>query len=192
MKKLQTVSWLAFTAFVGALFFGIRETNTPILDLEIRTYLYIIFLLILRFKMALDNNFYFGATIMSRWQSVVGLMFGLVSWVLYIFSAYSLSNIADSYLLLLIAIGVSTLWIVVTAINEGFYREQVIWIATNAIYMVVLGFLLWNEDTSSYPKYEWIDKIVTSTITPIVAIAALLLTVLFDFKHSKSMEHAKE
>lgn len=191
MEKLQAVSWLAFTIFVGALFFGIREISTPILDLEIRTYLYIFFLLILRFKIALDDHFYFGVTLMRRWQSIFGLILGLFSWVLYIFSAYSLNGIADSYLLLLIAIGVSTMWIVATAFNSGFYKEQVIWIATNAIYMVILGFLLWNEGASSYPEQGWIDKMVKSDVTPIVALVVLLLTVLIDFKRSRSMEHAK-
>ncbi len=110
-------------------------------------FLYIGFIFVLRFKMALDDHFYFGVTLMKRWQSVVGLFIGIVSWFIYIFAGYSLSNISDSYLLLLLAMAISTIWIVITGINSGFYKEQKIWLALNAVYMGGLGFLLWSETT---------------------------------------------
>lgn len=191
MERLQSISWSAFLIFLGALIFGVREIKIPILDIDFQIYVYIIFIFVLRFKMALDNHFYFGVALIKRWQSALGLALGFISWFFYIFAAYSLPDISDSYILLLIAIGVSTLWIVATAINEGFYPEQVIWIATNAIYMVGLGFLLWEENTPSYPDIGWIDTVVRSEFTPIAAIVVLILTVIIDFVRSKSMEHAQ-
>lgn len=191
MERLQAISWIAFSLFIAALVFGIRDIGVPVLEIELRLYAHITFIFVLRFKMALDDHFYFGVTLMKRWQSVLGFAFGIISWFFYIFAAYSLSDISESYILLLIAIGVSTLWIVTTSINEGFYSEQVIWIATNAIYMIGLGFLLWEENTPSYPQLAWVDATVKSELTPIVAITVLLLTVIIDFVRSKSMEHAR-
>jgi hypothetical protein len=86
MERLRSLSWTAFTIFIGALFIGLRDFEKPISELDFNVYLYVSFILILRFKMALDDNFYFSVTKMERWQSQIGLGVGALSWVLFIFA----------------------------------------------------------------------------------------------------------
>ncbi|MDF2178901.1 hypothetical protein P2G88_11635 [Aliiglaciecola sp. CAU 1673] len=190
MDRLRMLSWGAFMIFLGALFYGVRDLGTPILALGAKLYLYLAFIFFLRFKMALDDHFYFGVTAMKRWQSVSGFFVGVLSWFFYIFAGYSLSSIADSYLLLLLAMAVSTLWIVVTAIKDGFYREQKIWLATNAIYMGGLGFLLWSESAAEDTTGEWLESLLRSDVIAVGVLILLLGTAIIDFRLSKSMEHA--
>jgi hypothetical protein len=96
----------------------------------------------------------------------------------------------DSYLLLLFAVGVSTLWIVVVAIREGFWWEQWYWLATNAVYMMGVAFLIWESQTGSRPDSPWIDAIVQFEWTPEITVSVLCLVVLLDFKCSSSLDHA--
>lgn len=192
MEKLQTTSWAAFMLFVGAIVFGFRDMQEPFLDIASKYYLYAAFLLVLRFKFALDDHYYFGITLMKRWQARTGLAIGVVSWFCFIFSAYSLKELPESYLLFLTAIGTSTLWIVVVAIREGFYPEQLIWVGTNATYMMGTGFLLWEEQTNWTSSIGFINEIVRNEYTPIVVISLMLIVVMFDFARGKSMDHAKD
>ena len=191
MPILQTLSWGFFTITVGAIFFALRQVNTNFLDIPLHIILYAAFLFALRFKIALDDHFYFGVTKMRRWQSVFGLMIGLLSWTLIIFSAFSINNFADSLLLLIMAIGLSTLWILVIAIREGFFWEHNIWLATNAIYMVGAAFLLWDIQAQDHPHVAWIEYVVKQESTPIIVLVIMILTLLVDFWRSKSITHAQ-
>lgn len=190
MERLRTISWAAFMIFIGALLYGVRDIGKPVLELGAQTYIYIAFIFVLRFKMALDDHFYFGVTVMKRWQSIIGFFVGVVSWFFYIFAGYSLPVLADSYLLLLLAVAISTLWIVVTSINEGFYREQKIWLATNAAYMGGLGFLLWLESLKNDSLQEGAEVFLSNDMSSIVVTSFLLCAVFIDFGLSKSMEHS--
>lgn len=190
MEKLQSISWLAFTLVVAAIVFGFRGMEKSVFDIGITHYAYAVFLIGLRFKLALDDHFYFGVTKMERWQSISGLVIAMVSWFFFIFSAYAISQLPESYLLFLVAVGVSTLWIIVVSINSGFYREQQIWIATNALYMIGAGFLLWESKTPYYPSSTWVDAIVRFEYTPILTIILMIVIVIVDFRNSKSLDHA--
>jgi hypothetical protein len=77
------------------------------------------------------------------------MVFGVASWVLIVLSALSIANLDNAYLFLLLAIAVSTLWIVAEAFRVGAYSVQNIWVGKNAIYMAILAFLIWLTSRSA-------------------------------------------
>lgn len=191
MPKIQTLSWFAFTAFTGALLLGFRQFGTPLLDIELHYFLYAGFLFALRLKMALDDHFYFAVAQLKRTQAKIGFSFGIISWFLLIFSAYSLPSLPDSYLLFLLSMGISTLWIIVVAIKEGFYTEQKYWLAANAAYMMITGLLLWLTQATPEDSSPWLNSVLQFEWTSSILTVVLFVIVLIDYGYSKSLEHAQ-
>lgn len=191
MPKIQALSWFAFTAFAGAILLGFRQFGIPFLEIELHYFLYAGFLFALRLKMALDDHFYFAVAQLKRTQAKIGFALGVISWFLLIFSAYSLPSLPDSYLLFLLSMGISTLWIIVVAIKEGFYKEQKYWLAANAAYMMVTGLLLWESKATTDYSLPWLNFILQFEWTPSILIVVLLVIVLIDYGYSKSLEHAQ-
>jgi hypothetical protein len=192
MPLIQALSWSAFTLFLGAIFLGFRDINESLWDINAQYYTYAAFILTLRFKIALDDHFYFGVSKFDRWPSILGFVFGSISWILFIFSAYTIPKLPDSYLLLLIAIGFSLIWIVVVSLRgEGFYKEQVFWLITNGLYMMGLGILIWESKTEKFPNILFIDTIVKFSYTPIIITCILFLVLIIDFVYSDSFSNAR-
>ncbi len=192
MRQLQALSWFAFTAFLGAVILGFRLFERSLFEIDLRYYMFAVFLVMLRFKLALDDHFYFGVTRLRRLQSQLGLMFAGASWFLFIFSAYNLRTLGEAYLLCIFSIGISTVWIVVVAIREGFYREQIIWLITNAVYLMLIALLLWIEKTPRFPAAATVDAVLAFAYTPEIVIGVLIATAVVDIGLSKSFENAGE
>ena len=114
------------------------------------------FLIAYRIKLYLDDEIFIlkWADYQSR-NFKLGMVFAVVSWILMVLSALSLSDLSDnnSYLFCLLSTGASSLWIVAEAFREGAYKEQNAWIAANAIYMSVFGFLIWLKPNVD-PNYD--------------------------------------
>ncbi|MBL4740621.1 MAG: hypothetical protein JKY12_06480 [Sneathiella sp.] len=192
MPKLQALSWFAFTAFVGAVLLGFRNMSLPLGDIDLIYYVYGAFLFALRFKFALDDHFYFGVAALKRWQSVLGFVFSLISWFIFVFSGYALPNLPESYLLLLVTIGISTIWIAIVVFKEGFYKEQIYWIGTNPFYMIGVGFLIWEANTQTFPKLRFVDQIVQFEYTPTIVVVILSIGLIWDYWKSDSLSNARE
>jgi len=191
MPKIQNLSWFAFTALVGAIVLAFRQFDRPILQVELHYFLYAGFLFTLRLKMALDDHFYFGVSKLQRVQSKIGFVFAIISWFLLIFSAYNLTLLSDSYILFLLAMGVSTFWILVVACREGFYKEQKYWLFTNVVYIMGAGFLLWASTATPDYAFSWINAFIVFKWTQSIMVGLLYIVVFVDYSYSNSFEHAQ-
>ncbi|MBO9491983.1 hypothetical protein J7384_16605 [Endozoicomonas sp. G2_1] len=192
MEKLISLSWTAFTIFIGALFFGLRDFDKSISDLDFNVYLYVVFIFLLRFKIALDDNFYFSITEMQRWQSLCGLAIALLTWFLFVFAGYYLSTFSDSIFLLLWSLALSTFWILVIAIGDGFYSEQKVWLATNTCYITGLSTLLWLPSLSEVSETSQHQVALTTIdVATSFVLTVLIVITIIDFKYSKSIQNAK-
>jgi hypothetical protein len=171
----QSLNAGIFIATLGALFAGLFKVPTPIHERPISQWLYLAFFILLRFKICLDDHKYFGSTPTRNRHFKVGFFVGFLSWALWILAAYNVYILNESYFVLGWAIGVSTIWIVAVALREGGYEEQYYWMATNAVFVL----LLWTLYRLS-PAHP--DDWVTWSITGFG-----ILLVLIDFVCSSSM-----
>lgn len=116
--------------FFGTLKFGSFENN-------LNTIILLVFLITLRAKFWYDDEQYFKD--MEKVEKDKGFYFGYIlgifSWVIWCFASISIRNIQLSALFMSIVIFISFVWIVVTLIKEGAYREQVPWLFFNFLYI---------------------------------------------------------
>jgi hypothetical protein len=93
--------------------------------------------------------------------------------------------------LLLWSLAISTFWILVTAIGDGFYREQKIWLATNTAYLAGLGTLLWLDTLkATNDSLPTEDSFTIIGLATSIVMSLLLVVIIVDFKTSKSIENA--
>ena len=105
----------------------------------------------------------------------VGFFVGVSSWILWTLSAWAIPAIQTAYFLAGLAISVSTLWIVVAALRKGgAYREQYIWIATNAAFVMLL-WAAYRRNTLQADGVTW------------GVLGAAVLLVIADIVFSKSV-----
>jgi hypothetical protein len=130
--------------------------------------------------MCLDDHKYFGIAKTKSKPFKVGFFVGVSSWILWALSAWAIPEIQSAYFFAGLAITVSTLWIVVAALRKGgAYREQYIWIATNAAFVM----LLWaacRRNTLQTDGVTW------------GALSAALLLVIADMVFSKSIPELEQ
>jgi hypothetical protein len=167
---LEGNKWVTLTS-IGAAIVGLYNTNPKLTQDYIPEYLFFVFLVAFRVKLYLDDQIFFLSIADFESKNFkIGMIFALASWILIVLSALSTSKLGNnnSYLFLLLSVMVSTLWIVSEAFRVGAYHEQYYWIATNALYMGLLAFLIWLHPEAS-PIYDWI------------ALSLLILIVAVDF-----------
>ena len=80
----------------------------------------------------------------------------------------------DAYFLVGVAITISTFWIIAVALRVGAYREQYFWIATNALFVI----MLWAAYRHNMPEGDWVTW---------AAISIGIVLVILDFVFSKSV-----
>jgi hypothetical protein len=123
----------------------------------------------------MDDHKYFGSARTKNNSFKIGFLVGALSWMVWGLACWSIPNPQTSYYLAGLAISVSTIWIVVVALKRGSgYREQYVWIATNAVFVM----LLWEVHRRQSPSGDWITWVATS---------ALVVLVLVDLSVSKSV-----
>lgn len=157
---------------LGALLTGLHEAAPVWWTAEsLNLTLFSAFFFLLRLKFYMDDSVYFRSLAEFRsWHFAIGFSVGLLSWALMAVAAASVKDIHNAYLLLLLAVAASTVWIVVDAIRSGAYQEQFVWFATNASYTAGLGFLIWRN-----PRIPGrIDAIVLVVMIFIIAIDYVL------------------
>lgn len=148
-----------------------------------------LFLLVcLRVKFWYDDEQYFEEVNSGKHAGGIpfffGAMFAVVSWVVWMFAAFFIKKTDLSALLMAIAIGVSTLWIVAAMVKRGAYSEQIPWLFFNAFY--VLGFLLiWLREA------EWNPFRQTAETYTLVVIVSLIVVFLLDLITTRILEQKR-
>ena len=137
-------------------------------------WLFVAFFLLIRLKIFLDDHKYFGTTETKNVHFKIGFVVGVLSWFFWAFGGWSVPELQDAYFLVGVAISVSTVWIVAVALRTGAYREQYIWIGTNALFVL----FLWIAYRRNQPEGD----LITWTV-----FGVGLLLVSFDFVFSKSV-----
>lgn len=149
----------------------------------------LLFLLVcLRVKFWYDDEQYFEDVKNGKHAGGVpfffGAMFAVASWIVWMFSAFFIKKIELAALLMAIAIGISTLWIVAAMVKRGAYAEQVPWLFFNAFY--VLGFLLiWFRQAEWNPFHR-----STETYT-LVPIGCLIVAFFLDLATTRILEQKR-
>ncbi len=179
MNLFQTFNNAFSVATLGALVAGIFRDTTPLSERPLALWLFVSFFVLLRTKIFMDDQKYFGAANTKNTHFKVGFLVGLFSWLLWIVAGYGIKDLRDAYFITGVAIGISTLWIVVVAFRSGAYREQYIWIATNAIFCL----LLWAVYRRNMPSGD--------LVTWVLLGGAVLLT-LIDLAFSKSVPELRD
>jgi hypothetical protein len=174
MNLYQSLNLALFVGAVVALIGGLAKISTAITERPLTLWLFVAFFALLRLKMFLDDHKYFGNAKTNKVHFKIGFIIGFVSWLLWVYGAWSVPVLPDAYFLVGVAITASTIWIVVTALRIGAYREQYIWIATNALFVL----MLWIAYRHRTPEDNWITWL---------AIGIGILLVILDFIFSKSV-----
>jgi hypothetical protein len=99
---------------------------TPDLTVSfISTYLFLVFFVFFRFKVFLDDAFFFETKANFRSKRFnIGFTLAIVSWGLMIYAVFCIPTLHTAYLLTLTAIGVSAIWIVAEGSQDRFYRTD--------------------------------------------------------------------
>ncbi|WP_201345761.1 hypothetical protein [Thiohalobacter sp. COW1] len=145
----------------------------------VTVWLFVAFYILLRLKTFLDDHHYFGTAEKRSWHFKLGFIFAVVSWLAWALGGYMLGQLNNAYFALGVALTVSTIWIVADALRAGPYREQYYWIATNAIYII----LLWALYKRDQPVGDWVSWSILSV---------LIVLVLVDLILSRSFKHLEE
>ena len=173
-KLYENINNGLFYGTIGALVTGLAKIPLPIRDWPLTLALFAVFFLLLRLKMYLDDYKYFSTVDTKSTNFKVGFVVGMISWVFWGLGALSVQDLQEAYFRVGIAITVSTIWIIVDALRKGAYREQYIWLGTNATFVL----LLWALYRRNMPMGDW--------QTWLFLVIALLL-VGCDFVFSKSI-----
>ena len=102
----------------------------------IPTWLFIIFFILFRIKMYLDDVLYFKDVDTKDWQFKYGFFFGIFSWFFWIASAVHLAELDKAFLFVLIAFVLSTIWILIAGFAEKFKKQHKVWLLTNSLYIL--------------------------------------------------------
>jgi hypothetical protein len=175
MNLFQSLNVAFFGLTLAAVFGGLNKLQSPLDKTPVTLWIFVAFLLLLRLKMCLDDHKYFGVAGTKSTSFKVGFFVGVSSWILWTLSAWAIPAIQTAYFLAGLAISVSTLWIVVAALRKGgAYREQYIWIATNAAFVMLL-WAAYRRNTLQADGVTW------------GVLGAAVLLVIADIVFSKSV-----
>jgi hypothetical protein len=174
MNIFQSLNITIFGFTVVAILWGIANLNMPLGDISTATWLFLCFYLLLRLKTFFDDHKYFGSSQTSAVHFKLGVLAGFASWILWALSGYNIGNLQNAYFFIMLALAVSTFWIVVVAIRAGAYKEQYYWLGTNALYLILLLIMF----KRNLPKGDWVTW----------GLSALGIIIVFiDFFISKSI-----
>jgi hypothetical protein len=179
MNVFQAFNNALAGGFIAALLAGVTRSQVPLQDRSASFMLFGVFLCLIRLKIFFDDHKYFQTARTKNAHFKIGFVVGVSSWILWGFAALSVSSLQDSYFLAGAAILLSSIWIAVVAIRSGAYREQYIWMATNASYVL----LLWTLHRRNGEVGDW----VTWSL-----LAVLLAVLAFDWLKSDSVPELAE
>lgn len=170
MNFFQGLNAGFFVATMAALLSGLSKVPLAVSEYPATLWLFLAFFFMLRLKMCFDDHQYFDKPYTKNVNFKIGLITGLVSWLFWGMGAWAIKDLTNAYFSVGVAITVSTLWVVAVAIRGrragGVYRQQYIWLATNALYVL----LLWIAARRNQPVGDWATWTVLSIALAIVVI----------------------
>ena len=170
MNMYKGFNNVIFACTFLALIAGLFRDQTPFEQRPLTLWLFVAFFFLLRMKIFMDDQQYFGKTETKSPHFKIGIIIGPLSWLAWVAAAWSISNLRDCYFLVGVAIGISILTIVVVALRKGVYKEQYFWIATNTVFIL----LLWGLYRRNMPT----NDIMTWALLGL-AIALVVVNFLF-------------
>ncbi len=174
MNQFQGLNTTFFGGTILALIAGIFRDQTPLEQRPLSLWLLVAFFFLLRLKIFWDDQQYFGKTETKNVHFKVGLIIGIISWIVWVGAAWTVNDLREAYFFIGLAIGVSMLWIIADALRKGAYREQYFWIATNTGFIL----LLWG----TYRRNKPVGDIATWCF-----LGLAITLVVVDFFISKSV-----
>jgi hypothetical protein len=157
-----------------ALLAGLAKIPAPIRQRPLTLWLFVAFFFLLRLKMCLDDHKYYASPETKNVHFKIGFMVGVLSWVLWVLAAWSVSVLLDAYFLVGVAVTISTLWIITVAVRQGAYKEQYFWMGTNALFVLLL-WIVYRRNISDPDWMTW------------ASLGAAIVLVIVDFVVSKSI-----
>ena len=125
---------MALVSLAGAMTSLINSKSS----IEYPFWFFVLFFMMLRTKMYLDDLRDFKTAPKLRW----GIVIGIISWFFWVLSAANIRSIEESAGILALAIFVATVALLYTCIVNGFKRMHYGWFLLNIIYMTIL-LVLW-------------------------------------------------
>jgi hypothetical protein len=169
---------LMLTAMVSIIY-GLTQLRTSIIETDKITLAFALFFILLRLKIYLDDRKYLKKENTNSVHFAIGFIFSLFAMLLWIYSGYKITDLADSYFTLGIAMICLTIQIIIVALRAGAYKEQYYWLISNLVYISLLFTLQrYNSDESRI-------------ITLIILISSNVVLVI-DFVLSRSLSFLKE
>jgi hypothetical protein len=186
MKRLSLIHRFVAAGNIAAAFAGFSGSRSVSVTLNL--ILLVVVVVLIRAKFWIDDEQYFedveSGKLAGGLAFRVGLGFASVSWLVWYFAAYSINDVELASLLMAIAIGVSTLWIIATIVPSGAYAEQVPWLFFNTLF--IAGFLLIRLRHGSWnPFADHAEGFTTGVII------GLLVVFLFDFGVTRVLEQRR-
>jgi hypothetical protein len=174
MNLFQNMNHSVFILTLGALATGLLKDPVPLEKLSPFLWTYLLFVLLLRLKIYWDDHKYFESTPTKSVHFKIGVVVGLISSIVWVLSALTVTDLPANFFRVGIAVGVSTVWIVVVAIWKERYKEQAVWIITNTTYILLLWWAYARYVPGS-PRYPWVPLLLA------------IFVVVIDFLVSKSV-----
>jgi len=135
----QAINNAMFVGTLVGLISALSRTSGTLSEKPLSLWLFSLFFFLLRLKIFLDDHQYFGGTQTKNRRFKVGFVVGALSWAAWIFAGLSLSNLSDAYLLTILALLISIIWIAIAMFMRNTNnRKQVWWLIGNALYLCFL------------------------------------------------------
>ena len=174
MNQFQGLNTTIFGGTILALIAGFFRDATPLNQRPLALWLFVAFFILLRLKIFWDDQQYFAKAVTKNGYFKIGLVIGVISWLVWASAAWTMINLRDAYFYVGVAIGISMLWIIADALRKGAYREQYFWIGTNTLFILLLWML--------YRRNTPIGDVLTWSL-----LGGAIVIVIIDFFISKSV-----
>ena len=153
LKQVINLSFLGIN--ISAVLIGVMRIETSAAQAPLEMWLFISMFVFLRFKFFLDDHEYFSKPNQDHNHFAIGFVLAIASWLLWAISGYHVPDLESAYLLLGIALTISTFWIVVVGLRDGAYKNQYLWFGCNAVYVIVLWMLYALHGDAEYGYFSY-------------------------------------
>lgn len=139
MNPFQSLNLAIFAGTIAALLAALARINTPLGDRPVVLWLFVAFMFVFRLKLFLDDHKHFESADTAKKQFKVGLILGVASWLFWGLSATFAPNLRDAYGFAIVALVLSTSWIVVANLPLNYGKKDIRWAVSNALLLGAFG-----------------------------------------------------
>jgi hypothetical protein len=97
MNYFQSFNGLMFGGIFAGVGTALFRSNADLANHPLKIWFFVTFLLLFRLKISRDDHKYFAKANTKTLRFKIGLLFGVVSWVLWLGAALNISNLRESF-----------------------------------------------------------------------------------------------